>query len=181
MNLPNFISLGRVVAGPLVVWLMLIEHMQWAFLIFVVAGLSDAVDGFIAKRMHLTSELGRYLDPIADKVLLVSIFITLGVQGHLPVWLVILVASRDLFIVGGALLSFTLSHPISVKPILVSKVNTALQIALASWTLGRIAFDFNILSIDHAFVYGTATTTVLSGTFYIVAWVRAMQTKGISQ
>lgn len=178
MNLPNFISLGRVLAGPLVVWLMLVGHMQWAFWIFVMAGLSDAVDGFIAKRLQITSELGRYLDPIADKVLLVSIFITLGVQGHLPAWLVILAVSRDLLIVGGALLSFALSRPISVRPLLISKVNTALQIALAAWVLSRVAFGLDLPALDHALVYGAALTTVFSGAAYIVAWVRAQSSGG---
>lgn len=178
MNLPNIISLGRVLAGPLTVWLMLVGHMQWAFWIFVVAGLSDAADGFIAKRFRRTSELGRYLDPIADKVLLVSIFITLGVQGLLPAWLVILVVSRDLLIVGGALLSFTLSLPMSINPLMISKVNTALQITLAAWILSRAAFGFAMPALDHALIYGAALTTVLSGSAYITAWVRTTQANG---
>jgi cardiolipin synthase len=178
MNLPNVISLGRILAGPLTIWLMLVGHVQWAFWIFVLAGLSDALDGFIAKRFRSTSELGRYLDPIADKVLLVSIFITLGAQGHLPAWLVILVVSRDLLIVGGALLSLTLSQPISINPLMISKVNTALQIILASWILSRAAFGVALPSLDHALIYGTALTTVLSGSAYIIAWVRMTQANG---
>ena len=178
MNLPNIISLGRVLAGPLTVWLMLVGHMQWAFWIFVVAGLSDAADGFIAKRFRRTSELGRYLDPIADKGVAGQHF-HYARRARAPAGVVvILVVSRDLLIVGGALLSFTLSLPMSINPLMISKVNTALQITLAAWILSRAAFGFAMPALDHALIYGAALTTVLSGSAYITAWVRTTQANG---
>ena len=102
MNIPNSLTLGRLVLVPLIVWLIITHQIQAAFLVFLLAGLSDAADGYLAKRYGWDSELGAYLDPIADKALLVSIYVTLGLAGHLPVWLVIAVVSRDILIVGAA-------------------------------------------------------------------------------
>ena len=113
MNIPNSLTLGRIVLVPLVVWLIITHEMQAAFLLFLLAGLSDAADGYLAKRYGWNSELGAYLDPIADKALLVSIYVTLGFAGHLPVWLVIAVVSRDILIVGAVVLSWMLSRPVA--------------------------------------------------------------------
>ena len=99
MSIPNLITLGRVILVPIVFWLLLNGQLQAAFLAFVVAGISDAVDGFLAKRFGWETELGAYLDPIADKLLIVCIFIALGVTARLPSWLVIIVVSRDVLIV----------------------------------------------------------------------------------
>src|SRR6476646_9377602 len=90
--------------------------MLFAFLLFAAAGVSDAVDGFLAKRFGMTSELGAYLDPLADKVLIVSIYVSLGIVDALPRWLVILVVSRDLLIVGGVMFSWIVNKPVNVKP-----------------------------------------------------------------
>ena len=95
MSIPNFITLGRVFLVPVVFWLVLSGRIQAAFVLFVVAGISDAVDGFLAKRFGWQTELGSYLDPLADKLLIVSIFIAMGVLGTLPSWLVIAVVSRS--------------------------------------------------------------------------------------
>ena len=114
MNIPNSITLGRLVLVPLVVWLIIDHQMEAAFLLFLLAGLSDAADGYLAKRYGWNSELGAYLDPIADKALLVSIYVTLGFAGHLPVWLVIAVVSRDILIVGAVVLSWMLSRPVQM-------------------------------------------------------------------
>ena len=105
--------------------------MWIAFVLFLAAGLSDAVDGYLAKRFHMTTELGAYLDPLADKTLIVSIYITLGINGLIPGWLVILVVSRDIMIVGAVMLSWLVGTPVKVKPLLVSKLNTAAQIVFA--------------------------------------------------
>ena len=95
MNLPNLISLARLLSVPLMVWVILAGKMEFAFWLFIVAGISDAVDGFIAKHFGATSAIGKYLDPLADKALLVSVYVTLGHAGYLPTWLVILVVFRD--------------------------------------------------------------------------------------
>ena len=86
---------------PVIFWLLLTGRTQLAFLIFVLAGISDAVDGYLAKRFDWRTELGAYLDPLADKLLIVSIYIALGVRGELPLWLIIMVVSRDILIVAG--------------------------------------------------------------------------------
>src|SRR4051794_9384275 len=105
--------------------------MGLAFLLFLLAGISDAVDGFLAKRFAMSSELGRYLDPLADKVLVVSIYVALGVAEAIPRWLVILVVSRDIMIIGAIMLSWLIGRPVAVKPLLVSKLNTVAQILFA--------------------------------------------------
>ena len=124
MSIPNLITLGRVILVPVVFWLLLTGELKAAFLVFVVAGISDAVDGFLAKRFNWETELGAYLDPIADKLLIVCIFIALGVTGRLPSWLVIMVVSRDVLIVIAVVLSWLLGNPTPMKPLAVSKINT---------------------------------------------------------
>lgn len=175
MTLPNLISLGRLLAVPLIVWLLLVEEWTAAFGLFVLAGLSDAVDGFIAKRFGAQSRLGQFLDPIADKTLLVSIYITLGVQGHLPLWLVILVVSRDTMIIGGALMLYIMNLRVDSAPLLISKLNTALQIALAALALAGLAFAFeNWTGLVDLMVLAVAATTVASGAAYLINWGRSM-------
>src|ERR1041385_9515241 len=111
--------------------------MTMAFWLFVAAGVSDAVDGYLAKHFDSKTELGAYLDPLADKALLVGIYLTLGWVGLIPLWLVILVAFRDLTIVGGALLEHTITQSFKSRPMMISKINTALQIALAAIVLAQ--------------------------------------------
>ncbi len=175
MNLPNSISLARLLGAPLIVWLLLTDAWVTAFVVFLAAGLSDAVDGYLAKRLDLQSFIGAYLDPIADKTLLVSIYITLGVKGQLALWLVILVVSRDLLIIGGALLLFMLNHPTGVKPSLPSKLNTLLQITLAALVIGGLAFELDWLRGPiEVLGFAVGATTVISGTGYLVAWMRRL-------
>ena len=135
MSIPNLITLARILLVPVLVWAIIAGEMRLAFLLFLVAGISDAVDGFLAKRFGMATELGAYLDPLADKVLIVSIYVALGITGVLPAWLLILVVSRDMMIVGAVLLSWLVDNPVAMKPVLVSKVNTAAQIVFATLTL----------------------------------------------
>ena len=172
MNLPNALSLGRLLAVPVIVWLLLREAYVGAFLVFALAGISDAVDGYIAKQFGMDTEIGRFLDPIADKTLLVSIYITLGHQEILPVWLVILVVSRDLLIVGGALLAYTMSQPMRPTPLFISKINTVLQISLAATVLGDVAFQAGLATPAAVLMYAVAASTALSGARYLVNWIR---------
>ena len=114
LTIPNVITLGRIMLVPVVFWLLLTEHMPAAFFAFILAGISDAVDGFLAKRFGWATELGAYLDPLADKLLIVCIFVALGVRGELPSWLVIAVVSRDILIVIAIVLSWpgaSRAHP----------------------------------------------------------------------
>ncbi len=174
MTLPNFITLARLIGVPLIVWLMIADRYLAAALLFILAGLSDAADGFIAKRFGATSELGAYLDPVADKALLVSVFVTLGFKGELPAWLIVLVVSRDLFIIGAMLLAYVLSNPMAVHPLWVSKVNTVAQIVLIALVLGERSGVAAFGHLIGVIVGAVAILTVASAAAYLVGWVRHM-------
>ena len=115
MSIPNLITLGRIILVPIVVWAIISGEMLLAFSLFLGAGISDAVDGFLAKRFHMASELGAYLDPLADKALIVSIYVSLGIARALPISLVILVVSRDIMIIGGFMLAWLVDKPMKVQ------------------------------------------------------------------
>src|ERR1700687_5465166 len=117
--------------------------MRIAFVLFLAAGISDAVDGFLAKRFGMTTKLGAYLDPLADKAMLVSIYIALGIIEAVPRWLVILVVSRDIMIVSAVILFWLVDKPVALKPLRVSKLNTVAQIALAGLVLAALGFGFD--------------------------------------
>ena len=136
MSIPNLITLARILLVPVVVWAIATGQMYFAFLLFLAAGISDAVDGFLAKRFGMKTELGAYLDPLADKVLIVSIYVALGITGVIPLWIVILVVSRDFMIVGAIILSWLVDRPVAIRPHMISKVNTAVQIVFACLVLG---------------------------------------------
>jgi len=178
LSLPNFISLGRLLAVPLAVWLILIGKFGFAFWVFVAAGISDAVDGFLAKRLNAQTELGKVLDPLADKALLVSVYVTLGQAGHLPAWLVILVVFRDVLIIGGIILSHTLGRPVHMRPLTVSKVNTAAQIVLVAGILGGLGLDLPVAKVVLPMVYVVAVTTAVSGGAYLITWGRFVAMSG---
>ena len=135
ITIPNLISILRLLLVPGVVLAMLQARWDWAFAGFVVAGISDGVDGFIARQFNQRSRLGAYLDPMADKLLLVSVFVVLGLVNQLPLWLVVAVVSRDGLIICAVVLSSVMGHPVEMKPLLVSKANTAIQIILAAEVL----------------------------------------------
>ncbi|MPZ58556.1 MAG: CDP-alcohol phosphatidyltransferase family protein [Rhizobiales bacterium] len=174
MSIPNLITLARILLVPVIVWAITAGEMLLAFSVFLVAGISDAVDGFLAKRFNMTSELGAYLDPLADKALIVSIYVALGIAGALPRWLVILVVSRDIMIVGAVMLSWLMGNPVKVKPLLVSKLNTLAQIVLACLVLAALAFRWNVDTILMLTMAMVAILTLLSVGFYLAEWVRHM-------
>jgi len=173
VNLPNIITLLRIAATPFAVWLILEGLLLWAFWVFVAAGVSDALDGFIAKRFDMETELGKFLDPLADKALLVSVYVSLGLEGFIPNWLVIMVVFRDVTIVAGALLFETMTHSLTMHPLMVSKVNTTLQIVLAAAVLGSVGFAIELDGWLDALVILTAMATLLSGLSYAVVWARS--------
>jgi cardiolipin synthase len=174
MNLPNAITIARILAVPLMIWLIVSAEYLAAFWVFVLAGISDAVDGFIAKRFNQRTELGAYLDPAADKLMLVSIYVSLGLLRVLPPWLVILVVTRDILIVGGIALATLLEQPVHIRPLLLSKLNTAAQIMLAGLVLAILGFNIanrQIVIIGSIIV---AALTVGSGAQYVLTWIRGM-------
>ena len=174
MSIPNLITIARILLVPIVVWAIGSGEMLAAFLLFLAAGVSDAVDGFIAKRFNMTSEIGAYLDPLADKALIMSIYVALGITEVIPRWLVILVVSRDIMIIGGVLLSWLVGNPVTVKPLLVSKLNTVAQIAFACLVLGALGLGFDARVCEMLLMGLVAVLTLLSVAFYVRDWVRHM-------
>jgi cardiolipin synthase len=157
---------------PVVVWAIASGAMWIAFVLFLVAGVSDAVDGYLAKRFQMTTELGAYLDPLADKALIVSIYLTLGINNLIPRWLVILVVSRDIMIVGAFMLSRLVGIPLKVKPLLVSKLNTVAQIVYACVVLASLGFDIRADALETVLLGLVAILTLLSVAAYVAEWVR---------
>ena len=171
-SIPNFITLGRVLSVPVLFWLLLNDHPKLAFTLFLAAGVSDAIDGYLAKRFKWTSELGAYLDPLADKLLIVSIYIALTVSQQIPLWLAIAVVSRDILIVLAVLLSWLVDKPFVIKPLTVSKLNTAAQLVLATTVLGDNAFGLGLDGTREVLVWITGVSTALSLVAYLRLWVR---------
>ena len=169
--LPNLITLGRIIAVPFVVLFLLDSEYLLAFWLFFLAGVSDGVDGFLAKRFDARTRLGAYMDPLADKALLTALFVTLGVQEVFPSWLVVLVVSRDISIVGSILLSSAMGYEIEIRPQFMSKVNTAAQITLVTLTLAALGFSIDDPRILAYGVPAVAATTALSWAGYLWSWV----------
>ena len=176
MSIPNIITLGRIILVPVIVWAIASSQMEIAFAIFVIAGVSDAVDGFLAKRFNMASELGALLDPLADKALLVSIYVALGIWGAMPRWMVILVVSRDIMIVSAVIVSWLFGKPVEMKPLMVSKLNTAAQVALAALILASLGFGFNPTPYDGILMGLVTVFTLVSVSLYLVEWLRHMST-----
>ena len=174
LSIPNLITLGRILLVPVVVWAIASGAMWIAFVLFLAAGLSDAVDGYLAKRFQMRTELGAYLDPLADKALIVSIYLTLGISGLIPQWLVILVVSRDIMIIGAVMLSWLVGTPVKVKPLLVSKLNTVAQIVFACVVLGTLGFGYELPMLTRVLMGIVAVLTLLSIAAYVAEWVRHM-------
>jgi cardiolipin synthase len=168
------ITIMRFLLVPAVVYAMLANRMDWAFAGFLIAGISDGVDGFIARHFNQRSELGAYLDPVADKILLVSVFIVLGWMAQLPLWLVLAAVTRDALIICAVLMSSIMARPVEMKPLLVSKANTAAQILLAATVLFELAFQVEVAAFRTALIYLCGVLTVTSAAAYLVAWLRHM-------
>ena len=174
VNLPNLITIGRLILVPFVVAMIGRGNWEAAFFGFVLAGVSDAIDGFIARRFDMRSELGAYLDPLADKALLISIYVTLAVAGDLPGWLAIVVVARDVMIMGAVVLSWLLDKPVKIRPSFLSKVNTAGQIAFAALVLGSHAFNIEHSVYLPEFMLVVAGLTIASIAAYLAGWLRHM-------
>lgn len=175
--IPNLITLLRLFLVPVSVMMIAMHDWQSAFLAFVVAGVSDAADGLIARHFNMKTELGAYLDPIADKALLVSCFITLSVVGEVPVWLTIAVVFRDLLIVGAIILCWVLEKPMPIRPLMISKINTAVQLLFIAAILGNHAYgrwiDVPIADFwERPAALVVAGLTLASALAYLAQWLR---------
>jgi cardiolipin synthase len=167
LTLPNLITVARLCAVPLAVWLVMEARLAQAFVVFVAAGASDAVDGWIARHGGSRSMLGSVLDPIADKVLLVSMYVVLAATQVLPSWIAILVVFRDVLIVGGVLLLSFMGASLKIRPIMISKVNTAAQLLLVAAVLMLRGFHLTAPGLETGLVVLVAITTMASGGAYL--------------
>ena len=183
LTLPNAITFARLCAVPASVYLVVERELALAFYLFVAAGLSDAVDGWLARRRGGGSALGAILDPVADKALLVSMYVALAAVGELPAWLAIMVVFRDVVIVGGVLVLALIGQPVAIQPLYVSKLNTVLQIVLVAATLFMAGFGLDHSQfagahfvqadlIKAVLIWAVGVTTLASGGAYVWNAVR---------
>jgi len=171
LNLPNLISLARIILVPLFIILSIHQHFGWALLIFAIAAVSDAVDGLFARLLEQRTVLGSYLDPVADKLLTSSAYVTLAILGILPGWLTVIVVSRDVIIILGIMILFLTSHPLEIRPSLASKLTTILQFTTVVSTLVS-KYSFSVPFLIDFLIWGTAVVTVISGLQYIGRGIR---------
>jgi cardiolipin synthase len=173
INLANLVTLGRLLMVVPLVWLIATERLEAAFWLFLAAGISDVVDGFIAKNFNAKTELGAILDPLADKALLDGIYVALAIVGWLPAWLALMVCSRDLLIVVGVVLIRRRNPVFRAMPLAIGKINTFAQILLAACAIAHAGGWIDLEAQVAALVVLVATTTALSGAGYAVQAVRA--------
>ncbi len=174
MTIPNLITIARLIMVPLIVVMIGQERWGLAFLLFAAAGASDAIDGYLARRFNMRSEFGAYLDALADKALLVSIYVTLSVTGVLPGWLAIAVVFRDLMIISALIVSRLMERPMAIKPMFVSKLNTGAQIAFAVLVLSTQAFALEAPRLYVAGMVLVTALTVVSAAAYLRRWLKHM-------
>jgi len=173
-NIPNLITVTLLILVPVAVGMIAAQAWSWAFAAFAVAGISDGLDGYIARRFDMRSELGAYLDALADKALLMSMFVALALAHIVPVWVAIIVVSRDLMIVGAVIVSWVLDKPVQIRPLWISKLNTAVQIAFAGTALGAMAFSSLQGAWFDPMLYAVVALTLASTAAYLAQWLRHM-------
>lgn len=172
--IPNILSFARLLSVPVAIMLMLDGNFTACFWIFVAAGVTDAVDGWFAKTFDARTQFGAFLDPLADKALVVSTYLMLGWLGHIPGWLVVLVVFRDVLIIGGAMVAYLMLGDFHSRPLAISKLNTAVQIALVAAVLARLGVAIGHPAIDWVLVHVAAATTLASGFAYLWEWGRRL-------
>jgi len=169
-DIPNLISFIRLLLIAPVVWFLLNEQYHYALGLFIVAGLSDALDGYLARKYHWGSDLGGWLDPLADKAMQVSAYCTLTWLGLIPLWLLLVVILRDVLIVCGGIVYYFQVEKVSASPSWISKINTLMQILLVV----VILIHKSVLVMPPVFldmmIYAVLFTTVLSGLGYVMTW-----------
>jgi cardiolipin synthase len=172
-NLPNLITLSRLLMVVPLIWLIATDRVHAAFWLLVVAGMSDLLDGYIAKNFNARTELGAYLDPIADKTLLDGIYLALALAGWLPLWLALLVVARDVLIVLGVVLIQRRNPLYRARPLLIGKINTFAQLSLAACTLAHAGGVIDLGVLITALIVAVALTTILSAAGYAAQSLRA--------
>ena len=178
MTIPNFISISRLILVPFIVWFIVNQLYSFAFWLFLTASISDAVDGYLARKFSIKSKLGSILDPLADKVLLVTVMVTLGVLGDIPMWLVTLVVSRDLFMLMAYVFTRKRLQDQDVTPSLISKFNTTFQMSYVTLILTDLAFTMKLPNMFYTvLIYLVAFTTSVSWIGYMRKWLNLLLQK----
>lgn len=173
MNIPNLLTLLRIILVPVIVIFLIDGNFSGAMILFIIAGITDGLDGFLAKVLNQKTILGSYLDPMADKILLISSFVTLSVLGLIPGWLTVIVISRDVIILLGVMLLFFMSVSFDIKPVYVSKATTLFQILTVSLVLMSKCFpSFMDYVVIEVFFWLTAIFTVISGFNYLCKGIK---------
>ncbi len=170
-TIPNIITMFRIATVPVLIVLLHDLQYGWAFLVFLISGISDGLDGFIAKRFNMASELGAILDPLADKALIFSSYLMLMILGDLPFWLFLTVIFRDVLILVGSLIYVAFNGQVKMAPSYLSKLNTFMQISLVVAILAQKTFGLNYSTFTDYLIYATFITTILSGVHYVWVWV----------
>ena len=169
-QIPNLLTLARIAAVPVLILFLYDGRYGAALTVFVLAGITDGLDGWIAKRFKCVTRLGSILDPLADKILIVSTYVMLVLAGDLPFWLILLIGFRDLGIIAGVLVLNTLNGHVQMQPSLLSKVNTFLQISLVILVMvERIGF-IALEPVAEILLWFVAVTTVASAIHYVYFW-----------
>ena len=169
-QIPNLLTLARIAAVPVLILFLYEGRYGAALAVFVLAGITDGLDGWIAKRFKCVTRLGSILDPLADKILIVSTYVMLVLAGDLPFWLILLIGFRDLGIIAGVLVLNTLNGHVQMQPSLLSKVNTFLQISLVILVMvERIGF-IALEPVAEILLWFVAVTTVASAIHYVYFW-----------
>lgn len=174
MNIPNLLTLFRILLVPIFVILLIYGYSSYAFLAFIIAGVTDAFDGFIARFFNQKTVLGAYLDPIADKLLLVTSYIVLAVVGIIPPWLTVLVISRDIYILMGVAVLFFNNRSPEIKPTILGKISTFTQIATVVIALSVAQPIEAIKPLLMPSISLAAILTLLSGFQYTYIGLRHM-------
>jgi len=177
MNVPNLLTILRILSIPVFVISLLYEHLFLALLVFVGAGITDGLDGWIARVYCQRTPAGEYLDPIADKLLLTSAFIILAVLRIIPVWLTVIVIARDVIIVMGILILRLTSHRVAIKPTFISKVATCFQIATIAWAL-LTPYSLFLKSVFPSIIWVTGIITCITGLQYIYIGAQYLNEQG---
>ena len=170
LYIPNILSIARIGLVPWLLVLLQAQQYTLSLVVFVVAGITDGLDGFIAKRFNAQTNLGAILDPLADKALLVSAYVMLSIMELVPFWLMVVVVFRDVVIVGGYLIMRLSFDSIEMRPLLISKANTFIQIAFIILVLVSLSGGLDQIGLMTVLAYLVLLTSVTSGSAYVYIW-----------
>ncbi|MGL1920436.1 MAG: CDP-alcohol phosphatidyltransferase family protein [Hyphomicrobiales bacterium] len=170
VNIPNLISFARICMVPFIVWYLLLDELVLAFYLFSIAGISDFIDGWLARFQKIQTVFGAYLDPVADKLLMTSAYVTLTILGHIPIWLTLLVIFRDVLIVSMIAIARMKHKKVHMAPLFISKFNTLIQIVVVMLVLAHLAFGLGIETWLYYLFLLAGATTIISSFAYLNLW-----------